>query len=462
MTPTLEPTPEPEPELVVTRVFTEETGIITVTNGITGSVIITGTDGITQSVAVTETLPVTPVTGIAATATAIAAQILQPPATPTPEALTAATVTVVDISNLRAGPGSEFDVVGTVDANATVNLVGQSEDGEWYVLDDGSWIAAELLAEQPNMVVVDEADSVVVAPTATPAPTPVAPPIQLTRVVTTVIADANLRAGPGTNFARLGGVTPGEPITITGRLVDVTWYLLEPGSWLFAELVEGEVNVPEVDETGTVIATGVSLIPTPEPGSTPADPPVVNVVQANLRAGPGVTFAIVGSVAQGDVLILTGRNELGDWLRLADDSWIFAVLVDNVPANLPVVRPARSATEEAEDEPQAEVAAEDSGEPATIAGANLRSGPSTDFDIVGTLQSGAPVEPIGQDESGEWLLLTDDVWIFAGLVSNIPADLPVVEPPATGAGQNGAADGQGTDTEETDAEEAESEPTEDA
>lgn len=453
MTPTLEPTPEPEPELLVTRVFTEETGVITVTNGITGSVIITGTDGITESVGITETVPVTPVTGIAATATAIAAQILQPPATPTPAPLTAATATVVDISNVRAGPGAEFDVVGTVDAGATVSMIGQSEDGDWYLLSDGSWIAAELLSEQPNMVVVDEESSVALVPTATPTATPTAPPIQLTQVVTTVIADANLRAGPGTNFARLGGVTPGEAITITGRLADGTWYLLQPGSWLFAELVAGEVNVPEVDENGVVIATGVSLIPTPEPGSTPAQPPTVNVVQANLRAGPGVEFAIVGTAAQGDVLVLTGRNQVGDWVRLADDSWIFAVLVDNVPANLPVVQPTPRAT--ADDEAGDGSADEASAEPATIAGANLRSGPGTNFPIVGALQTATPVNPVGQDESGEWLLLSDDTWIFAGLVSNVPGDLPTVETPT-------APEPSASEETETEADPAEAEEDEDA
>ncbi|MFN8470088.1 MAG: hypothetical protein U0X20_31325 [Caldilineaceae bacterium] len=58
---------------------------------------------------------------------------------------------------------------------------------------------------------------------------------------------------------------------------------------------------------------------------------------ANLRRGPGTNFPIVGGAARGQVLAVVGRNAAGDWLRLADGSWIAAFLVDGAPSGLAVV-----------------------------------------------------------------------------------------------------------------------------
>jgi hypothetical protein len=57
---------------------------------------------------------------------------------------------------------------------------------------------------------------------------------------------------------------------------------------------------------------------------------------ANLRAGPGTTFDVVGGVSAGDALTVVGRNEAGDWYKTADDKWIASFLVNNAPNNLPV------------------------------------------------------------------------------------------------------------------------------
>lgn len=53
---------------------------------------------------------------------------------------------------------------------------------------------------------------------------------------------------------------------------------------------------------------------------------------ANLRQGPGTNYAIVGGVTAGQTLEIVARNEASDWLQLADGSWIFAALVEGVPA----------------------------------------------------------------------------------------------------------------------------------
>lgn len=60
---------------------------------------------------------------------------------------------------------------------------------------------------------------------------------------------------------------------------------------------------------------------------------------ANLRAGPGTEFAVIGSAPAGQSLEIAGRNEAGDWYRLADGAWIAGFLVTGAPAleTLPVI-----------------------------------------------------------------------------------------------------------------------------
>lgn len=65
--------------------------------------------------------------------------------------------------------------------------------------------------------------------------------------------------------------------------------------------------------------------------------------------------------------------------------------------------------------------------------ANLRSGPSTDFAIVGQAQPGQALPVVAQNEAGDWYQLEDGAWIAAFLVDGAPGDLPVAEassPPA--------------------------------
>ena len=67
----------------------------------------------------------------------------------------------------------------------------------------------------------------------------------------------------------------------------------------------------------------------------PATGPVANT-GANLRAGPGTNYAIVGKVSAGQTLDLVATNQAGDWYKLASGPWIAKFLVDNAPADLPV------------------------------------------------------------------------------------------------------------------------------
>lgn len=101
-------------------------------------------------------------------------------------------------------------------------------------------------------------------------------------------------------------------------------------------IVDDDTLQVKPQSPGVEIAS-VTAVPTiatqPATTSTPA---TVNR-NANLRSGPGTTYAVAGSVRTGQALTLTGRNQAGDWLQVADGTWVAAFLVNNAPAGLPVV-----------------------------------------------------------------------------------------------------------------------------
>ena len=148
------------------------------------------------------------------------------------------------------------------------------------------------------------------------APVAQTPNFPFTATVTTT---ANLRGGPGTIYAIVGGRQAGEVVQVVrcGEVCD--WYQLATGEWIAAFLVNAEPT---------------AILPDATSGVLPAAP-TVNT-DANLRGGPGTNYPIVGSAKAGQSLSIGGRNEAGDWYQLADGNWVAAFLVTGAPTTLPV------------------------------------------------------------------------------------------------------------------------------
>lgn len=70
-----------------------------------------------------------------------------------------------------------------------------------------------------------------------------------------------------------------------------------------------------------------TVTPTPKT-PTPNARTMIVLNTANLRAGPGTTFAVVGSAQPGDKLKVVGANADGDWYQLDTGTWIAAFLVE--------------------------------------------------------------------------------------------------------------------------------------
>lgn len=84
--------------------------------------------------------------------------------------------------------------------------------------------------------------------------------VMLAQATATVVRDANLRAGPGTTFAIVGGVKAAEVVTIIGGNAAGDWYQLEGGQWIAAFLVEGASGeIGQVTPAPSATATAVPV-----------------------------------------------------------------------------------------------------------------------------------------------------------------------------------------------------------
>jgi hypothetical protein len=71
--------------------------------------------------------------------------------------------------------------------------------------------------------------------------------------------------------------------------------------------------------------------PTAAPTAEPQKPRVVADAEANLRGGPGTNYPLVGKMSAGKEVAIIGRNNNGDWWRIAWDgggqAWVAGLVV---------------------------------------------------------------------------------------------------------------------------------------
>jgi hypothetical protein len=132
---------------------------------------------------------------------------LLPTVTPTPVAAIGATA--VTTSNLRAGPGTTFEIVGSAQPGQRLSVAGQNGAGDWYRLASGQWIAAFLVDNPPASLPVVEAE-----PAATPAPTTT---LTTTPAVTGTVPVTDTDTLTGTDTLTDSGATTA---TVTNAITD--------------------------------------------------------------------------------------------------------------------------------------------------------------------------------------------------------------------------------------------------
>jgi hypothetical protein len=114
-----------------------------------------------------------------------------------------------------------------------------------------------------------------------------------------------------------------------------------PTDWVAEAIVTQDMASPEIF-TGSEEAMEPELVLTTTPTRVIELVAVVLNKSINLRAGPGKSFDIVGSLEKGQEILITGRNEPADWLcfdtREGGEAWVYGPLVSlqGDPLDLPV------------------------------------------------------------------------------------------------------------------------------
>ena len=229
--------------------------------------------------------------------------------TPDPAASTPLAITRRSIST-RSGPGPQYAITGTLDAETELVIVGISEDGNWYQVElpDGGigWLtsAAALVEAAGNLVAVPIAQAptdtptwtptasdtpeptatdtltptaTVTAtdlptatptrtPTVTPTPTPATPFVQALREVT-------VRGGPGSHYPQTGLMPADWQLDITG--------VSDDGGWYQVALPDGSSGW--VASSAALVRTGGDLADVPiaqAPTDTPTWTPTATLTEA--------------------------------------------------------------------------------------------------------------------------------------------------------------------------------------
>ena len=237
------------------------------------------------------------------------------------------TGTVNRDANLRAGPGTSYAIVGTARTGQPITIVETNATGDWHQLDTGQWIAAFLV------------NSANPTPTRTTTPGTAQPTVAATPLATaqttTANRNANLRGGPGTTYAIVGGVRLGQSLTLVGRNADSSWVQLDNGAWIAAFLVGGSTESQPTPTPATVSPPAATPTPAPSNGNQNVlvqkrlldpyenggslDGPsvhcglsrrlIVNVLDANGNRVNGVAVQVLYGAKE---IIVTGSQGRGD------------------------------------------------------------------------------------------------------------------------------------------------------
>jgi uncharacterized protein YraI len=129
---------------------------------------------VTQPVA--DPAQATPAQPAGETQAATEAPTAEPTATPAPAN---AEVTTNDVVNIRQGPGTNYNLVGSAQAGTKFRVTGKNQAGDWWQIDyngQPGWVFGQLVTAS-NTQAVALAQNIPAAPTAAPPPPPTNTPV---------------------------------------------------------------------------------------------------------------------------------------------------------------------------------------------------------------------------------------------------------------------------------------------
>jgi uncharacterized protein YraI len=225
------------------------------------------------------------------------------------------------------GPGDQYSVIAFLEDKQIVQIIGVSEDKKWWVINlpyfanGRGWVSADK-ARVKNTTNIQ-----VIAPeTATP--------VDLTNpgsgATIMAIANINVRSGPDIKYMKIGNIKKGQSAEIVGVSDDHFWWLIKlPGTKNVQGWISRDYVVARNSDNVPVVGSQAGAEQTIAPGS----PYLVAVMSVNVRAGPDITFAVVGQLNQGQLAEIIGVTRDGLWWAIkypsaeGEKGWVAAAYV---------------------------------------------------------------------------------------------------------------------------------------
>lgn len=120
------------------------------------------------------------------------------------------------------------------------------------------------------------------------------PSLQTGPVTVTVAENANLRAGPGTSFDRVGGVAGGSTLQVTGCNAGCTWYQTPTGAWIAGELLVDPPALGRAEAAVTPAPVSPALVSPVQEAAAPAITDLAGARQAIVQIEAIGTFLPLG------------------------------------------------------------------------------------------------------------------------------------------------------------------------
>ena len=210
----------------------------------------------------------------------------------------------------------------------------------------------------------------------------------------------NVRQGPGTNYARIGGLTQGKTVSVYADEGD--WIKIGYGSdygyvcqkyTTYQDAAtttqpENPTTQPETPQEPTTPTETPS-----EPESTTQTGKVVNVTSSlNVRDGAGTGYNVIGSLGPGATVTII--EKVGNWYKIEYNGGVGYVSADyiEITGGDPTTVP----------ETPAETPSSSSSFDVIITASslNVRSGPGTGYDKIGSLSQGSTAKVL--EEKDGW------------------------------------------------------------
>ncbi len=226
--------------------------------------------------------------------------------------------------NVRAGAGTNFNRVGSISPGTRYSVV--SESGGWVGINyngQTAYVSAQYVSISGGSA---SAPAPAPAGDTAAAPAPAAPTGTVAEATTTV----NVRSGAGTNFDRVGRISPGTKYAVVSQ----------SGDWVG---INYNGQTAYVSAQYVSISGGSASAAAAPSGAAPAGPAtgVTITVQfnSNMRATPSTTAAIVTRIPFNATVSIVGRNGDSSWLQVTYEGasgWIASTL-GNISGDLATV-----------------------------------------------------------------------------------------------------------------------------